>query len=75
MDLVYHPTDCERLLAALRLHSGEFVPDLYRLGLMVHSRISDLRAEGHTIECRRFGRKDYRYRLIPPAVAGAAVAE
>ncbi len=64
MDLTQHATDTERLLSALQSAPGEYVPDLYRLNMMVHSRAADLRRAGHVIECRRFRRKDYRYRLV-----------
>lgn len=57
-------TDCGRLLAALQSKPGRFVPDLYRMNMMVHSRVADLRKQGHEIECKRFGHKDYRYRLV-----------
>ena len=57
-------TDNERVLQALRQSRGEWVGDLYqRTRCMVHSRVADLRREGHTIECKKFGRGDYRYRL------------
>lgn len=48
---------------------------LYRLGLMVHSRVAVLRKRGHVIECRRVG-KHYEYRLdvlgaaVPAAIVG-----
>ena len=58
-------TDCERVLQALREANGEWVGGLYRrLGVMVHSRISDLRKQGYIIEMKCFGRGDYRYRLV-----------
>jgi hypothetical protein len=34
----------------------------YRLGVMLHSRVSDLRKQGHVIECWREG-DSYFYRL------------
>lgn len=46
-------TDCDRLLAVLqdgKLHSHS---ELYGLGMIVHSRVADLRARGHNIICRR----------------------
>lgn len=58
-------TDCELLLTVLRAAHGRWVPDLYgSTRVMVHSRIADLRKQGHMIDCQRFGRKDYRYRLV-----------
>jgi hypothetical protein len=58
-------TDAEVVLAILRMSRGAWVPHLYTLsGTMVHSRIADLRRRGYQIECKMFGRGDYRYRLI-----------
>jgi biotin operon repressor len=58
-------TDCALLLTVLRAAHGRFVEDLYgKSRCMVHSRIADLRKQGHQIECRRFGYKDYRYRIV-----------
>lgn len=59
-------SDCDLLLTVLQAAHGQWVKDLYHLNVMVHSRIADLRKRGHTIECQRFGRKDYRYRLVQP---------
>jgi hypothetical protein len=65
-------TDAEHLLEILQAWGGEWVPHLYRVsGVMVHSRIADLRRRGHTIECQRFGQGDYRYRLIIVPAPGA----
>ena len=52
------------LLEALSSTPGEWVGNLYRLNIMVHSRVSDLRKKGHKIECKQFGKGDYRYRLV-----------
>lgn len=61
-------SDAAHVLAILRAWHGEWVPNLYRVsGVMVHSRISDLRRKGHRIECKRFGRGDYRYRIVEDA--------
>lgn len=57
-------SDCEALLVVLQAAHGEWVPDLYRMHVMVHSRVADLRKRGYVIECKKFGVKDYRYRLI-----------
>jgi hypothetical protein len=58
-------THAQRVLEVLRRSKGEFVPHLYaQTGVMVHSRVSDLRKRGHVIEMRRFGPGDYRYRLV-----------
>lgn len=55
----------QMVLRALREANGAWVPSntLYRMGVVAHSRVSDLRAQGHSIECKRFGLGDYRYRL------------
>lgn len=64
-------TDCGRLLAALQARAGGWLKDAYRMNMMVHSRVADLRKQGYEIECKRFGHKDYRYRLIVPVAAVA----
>lgn len=58
-------SDEARLLDALsdgRWHNHQ---SLYRLGLMVHSRVAVLRKRGHSIACRRVG-NHYEYRLETP---------
>ena len=58
-------TGSDLVLAWLSATPGEWVGDLYlKTRTMVHSRIADLRARGHNIECRCFGKGDYRYRLV-----------
>ncbi len=58
-------TDGEKILAELIKADGEYVGDLYeKTHTMVHSRIADLRRKGHLIECKRFGKGDFRYRLV-----------
>lgn len=58
-------TDADLILEILRRARGDWVKDLYAMsGVMVHSRIADLRQKGCRIECKRFGHKDYRYRLL-----------
>lgn len=57
--------DKDRILTILRQYEGEYVAGLYQLtGCMVHSRIADLRRRGYRIECKRFARGDYRYKLV-----------
>jgi hypothetical protein len=57
-------THCARILRILERHPGEWVGNLYGRGTgMVHSRVAELRRKGYRIECRCFGRGDYRYRL------------
>lgn len=61
-------TDVERVLTVLTNAHGGWVQDLYRAtGCMVHSRVAELRRRGHLIECKRFGHRDYRYRLVTGA--------
>jgi hypothetical protein len=58
-------SDCQRVLLLLQRAKGNWVEDLYgKTHCMVHSRIADLRKRGHSIECKQFGRGDWRYRLI-----------
>lgn len=58
-------TDADLVLSILVAWNGEWVPYMYRItGVMVHSRISDLRKRGYKIEQQCFGRGDYRYRLL-----------
>lgn len=63
-------TDADLVLSILIAWGGEFVPNLYKLsGVMVHSRIADLRRRGHRIESKCFSKEsgvkgDYRYRLV-----------
>lgn len=40
----------------------------YRLGVMLHSRVADLRKDGHMIECKR-GPEGYLYRLLDSEAA------
>lgn len=61
-------TDADHVLSILRAWKGDWTPHLYQTaGVMVHSRVADLRRRGHEIECKRFGAKDYRYRLVRDA--------
>jgi hypothetical protein len=55
-----------RVLEALEAANGQGVADLYgKTQCMVHSRIAELRRLGYCIESKRFGYRDYRYRLVP----------
>ena len=62
---------CARILHALRDGQWHTTHDLYiEVGPMIlHSRISDLRAKGHNVEGRhvpgRTGADGYEYRLLP----------
>lgn len=59
------PTDCDRLLTALRT-GPKTAAELYRLGMVVHSRAASLREKGYDVRCERVpggGAKSYVYRL------------
>lgn len=67
-------THCDRVLDLLadgRWHSHL---ELYQLGTIAHSRISDLRRRGHRVDCRRDGDL-YLYRLVPVRGEGVSVSE
>lgn len=60
-------TGCERILA--RLQQGPATAaELYALGVMVHSRVADLRKRGHAITCEhvpgKTGTARFEYRLL-----------
>ena len=59
-------TDADLVLSVLQAWKGDWVKDLYRItGVMVHSRIAELRRRGYNIPpAKRFGQGDYRYRLL-----------
>lgn len=64
-------TQCEQILARLELSPGGWVamPELARLSgaYAVHSRVSDLRRNGHAIEHRneRHGRRCLSFYRLP----------
>lgn len=64
---------CDRILHALRDGQWHTTADLYRTvgPCILHSRISDLRKKGHTVEGRhvpgKTGADGYEYRLITEA--------
>lgn len=62
-------TDTARLLEVLSDGEPHGHRELYRLGMIVHSRVSDLRKQGHVIAAWREG-DTYWYQLTP---LGAAV--
>jgi hypothetical protein len=73
-------TDCERLLEALSDGRPKSHRELYALGMIVHSRVSDLRKKGHDIRAWRQrewdasrGRENWThyYRLITAATLEA----
>lgn len=67
-------THCERILELLADGEPHSYLEGYRLGVMLHSRVSDLRKRGHVIECWRDG-EDYLYQLGPSSAGtGAAVS-
>lgn len=55
-------THCDRVLDLLRDGREHSYREGYALGVMLHSRVSDLRKRGHRIEMRRDG-NDYLYTL------------
>lgn len=60
-------TGSQRVLERLQ-HGPATAAELYDLGVIVHSRVSDLRRKGHTITCERVhgdGAAGYLYRLGP----------
>lgn len=68
-------TDCDRLLQVLSDGQPHSHRELYRLGMIVHSRISDLRRKGHNISQWRDGDL-YWYELgaVPEADSSLAAA-
>lgn len=62
---------CDRILAALRDGRWHTTASLYQElgGMILHSRISDLRKKGHNVEGRHVpgasGADGYEYRLAP----------
>lgn len=65
-------THCDRVLDLLadgRWHSHM---EGYQLGVILHSRVADLRRRGHRIDCRRDGDL-YLYRLVAVRGEGACV--
>lgn len=65
-------TGVDRLLALLSDGEEHTSKELYALGVMVHSRVADLRKRGYRIECRsipgRTGAEGYAYTLHEPRV-------
>lgn len=70
------PTDADRLLAVLSDGRAHSHLELYALGMIVHSRVADLRKRGHEIrhwqESHPNGRRHY-YQLIGPLAEREAV--
>lgn len=63
---------CERVLQRLRQGPATHL-ELYELGVVAHSRISNLRAKGYRIECARDGDL-YIYRLLSEREPSAETA-
>lgn len=57
-------TDCARLLEVLRDGKPHSHHELYRLGMVVHSRVSDLRKSGHLIQVWR--ERDHDHGRVRP---------
>lgn len=69
-------THAERLLTELRT-GPKTAATLYRLGMIVHSRIADLRRAGCVITCHRTegeGAGSYVYTLVSEPLEAASVA-
>lgn len=66
-------THNERVLEALR-GGPKTHHELYGLGVIAHSRIADLRAQGHEIECDKSG-DVYTYRLVGELEEGGLAAD
>lgn len=65
-------THCEKVLALLQSRDGWVSHhELYDLGVIAHSRVSNLRKRGHVIDVRRVedmvGNVTYQYRLLRAA--------
>lgn len=66
-------THCEKVLEVLADGKAHSTADLYRRcgGMILHSRVSDLRKQGHNIVCERIphaqGAAAYQYTLLPNA--------
>lgn len=57
-------TGKQRVLTVLTLQKGKWVSDLYMLtNCMVHSRVADLRRDGHTIQHKVIN-GNHCYRLL-----------
>lgn len=75
-----HPTQATLILDHLKSRPGEWVdmPALYAVSgaFAVHSRVAELRADGHRIECRVLGARPRRsqYRLLSPTAVSTAAA-
>lgn len=58
------PTGNDRVLELLSDGRKHTHLEIYRLGVIAHSRVADLRAKGYQITCERAG-DDYLYQLHP----------
>jgi hypothetical protein len=63
-------THKQRVLELLRDGKAHTHHELYALNVIAHSRIADLRRDGHTIECWRDG-DDSMYRLVRDVGGGS----
>jgi hypothetical protein len=66
-------THNQRVLALLSDGLPHSHHELYRLYVMAHSRVSDLRKQGHDIRCWREG-DSYLYQLVSPSLNGGTTA-
>lgn len=67
-------THKQRVLELLRDGKPHGHMEGYRLGVMLHSRVADLRRDGHVIECWSEGRGNYFYRLLSAAESSGQTA-
>lgn len=63
-------THKQRVLSLLQDGQPHSHMEGYRLGVMLHSRVADLRKDGYTIRCWRDG-DDYLYQLVGTLEGGA----
>ena len=64
-------THAEKVMALLSDGKPHSHLEGYRLGVMLHSRVADLRKKGHRIDCWREG-PNYLYRLREGSEAGGS---
>lgn len=67
------PTHCQRVYDLLSDGQWHTHHEGYALGVILHSRVADLRKKGHTIEHRRNGDVS-EYRLLPESSVSGGTA-
>jgi len=71
-------THCEKVLTLLSDGKPHTHHELYRLGVIAHSRVADLRRKGHNIACwtaREHGENVSVYQLVGSLEGAAACGE